>query len=726
MQLRYLLFLVIFIVKFGQSFGQTQVIDSLKLQLSTETNDSLKGLILNSLAWEFKSRDLPIAESYCHQAIELTTNNRQIKQRSSAYNTLGLVKQEQNKLDEALKYLELSVKDKESVGDRRGLATVKNNIGVVYKLMGQIDRALSYYKEALNEHLELGNIRGQAECLNNIAIILRNKGELEQSNEYFLQAIEIRKKLNDKNGIALTYNNLSANATDQNKYKESINYLYESARLFEELGNKTALVTVYGNIGRLNRELKNMTKAIDYCKKAIDLAKTIGTANNLSNVYAVYGDVYYEMKKYPSARKVFKEGLKISLSSKNKEYEGYFHLGIGSSYLMEKNYTQALPELNQAIGLARKQSHSRNLARSLQKLAKYYHETNQVDKVDKPLDEAIRICKKNKYKDILAICYATKANNSDDKEKASSYLIEMNQLKDSIFNKDVASQFAEMQTKYETDKKEAEISVLKQQETIDALKLKEKDAKLFQQKTWLIIVIFGMIVILVLAYYIVTNVRLKSRIEKAEIQKTTEENERARIAKDIHDELGSGLSKIMFLTEIINEADGDKTKLQTPVKSISETSRVLIENMRDLIWAMNPDNTSLENLIVRIREYSADYFDDFPIEFTGEFPKEIPDIRISNEANRNSFMIVKEVLQNIVKHSGAKRVTMSVSFDKSFQIRIKDDGKGFNPSDVHTGNGLKNLIARSKAMKADLNINSSTNNGTEIIFTIEAEFLVRE
>lgn len=724
--LRKLIALLSLCLLFGLGLhAQTGKIDSLKLKLNQETNDSAKVVLLNELAWLFKSRNLNEAENYCLQSIELAGNIMQIKLRSSAYNTLGLVKQEQNKFEEALNYLNLSVKDKEKVGDRKGLATVKNNIGVVYKNTGQVDLALQLYKEALDEHLSLGNIRGQAETISNIGVIYRSKGDLTSSTEYFLKALELRQKLNDKNGIALIYNNLSANASDQNKYKESVAFLYKSAQLFEETENKVALVAIYGNIAQMNYDLKNQQLALRYCKKALELAEVLGGSQNLAHVYATLGDVYYQKKEFSAARKTYTKGLKLSKGGANNSYESHFHLGIGAAWLEQKNFEKALPEISNAVRIARNYDQSKALARSLQKLAKYYVEKGETETAKKPLNEAIRISKQNQYKDILALSYNTFANlhdAGDNKTESLEYLKQAKKLNDSIFTKDLAAQFAEMQTKYETSKKEAQIRILKQQEEINALKIKEQQSSLFRQRLWIFAMLAGLLIVLVLTYFIVNNQRLKTKLEKEAIKKTTEEEERLRISKDIHDELGSQLSKIMFLTEVAITTGKDEKQLQSTLVSISETARSLIENMRDLIWAMNPDNTTLENLVARIREYSYDYLEEFPIELQGSFPDNVPTLKLENTVSRNIYMIVKETFQNIVKHAHAQHVTMRIEVSDRLLIEITDDGKGFDPETVNSGNGLHNLRKRSELLGANLSIETSPGKGTKLHFSTKLNF----
>jgi signal transduction histidine kinase len=167
-----------------------------------------------------------------------------------------------------------------------------------------------------------------------------------------------------------------------------------------------------------------------------------------------------------------------------------------------------------------------------------------------------------------------------------------------------------------------------------------------------------------------------------------------RIAKDIHDDLGSGISKIHFLSqEILDKTPAAESKRN--VRSVIEISSSLIENMRDLVWELNTENTTLDNLIARIREYTSDYLENLPLKIVASYPETIPAVALKRMVYRNIFMVVKEALNNIVKHSSAVHVYVDVSItENNLSIRIKDDGVGFNRDKHVTGNGLQNMKSR--------------------------------
>lgn len=703
---------------------KTKLLDSLKTRAETETNDSLKATLFNELAWQYKFQDLKESEKYCLQTIELATKAGQIKIRSSAYNTLGLVKTESNLFEEGIKLMELSLADKEKIGDKKGMATVKNNIGVAYKNMGKPELARQYYAEALAAHIELGNERGQADTYSNLGVICRDQGLLEKSDEYFSLALDLHQKTGNKNGQAIVYNNLFANASDRAEYTRGLDYLYKAAVIFESINNRAALVSVYGNIAKVNKELYKYKEALDYCQKAIDLGTAIGAHQNIVSVYASMGDIYFMKEQYKKALQYYKKGLTYGIKNAVGKYESHLYLGQGCCYLEEKDYDKALPAINKAIKISRDKQEEKPLARALQKLAKYYVETNEAGKAKKPLDESIRICRTNDYKDILRLCYHTYANleeKTGTNNQAGQYLREASKLKDTIFTNDLAQQFAEMQTRYETGKKEAEIKLLKQQEQIDNLKIKEQEASLQKQRYLILFFVIGLVLLAIAGYFYMTNMRLKARLKEEAAIKATEEKERLRMAKDIHDDLGSGLSKISFLSELVVQQKNLDEEAKENLASISETSKKLVVNMRDLIWALNPDNTTLSGLVARLREYSADYLEDYTAGLQLHFPHEVPGFGITKESHRQVLMVLKESLNNIVKHSKATQVEVKVEINHdNFTLVIRDNGVGINVTQK-PGNGLGNMRSRMTTIGGVFKLESQREKGTCITVHIPLE-----
>ncbi len=214
---------------------------------------------------------------------------------------------------------------------------------------------------------------------------------------------------------------------------------------------------------------------------------------------------------------------------------------------------------------------------------------------------------------------------------------------------------------------------------------------------FLTMVIIGLIV---RAYY---QQKLRKQQIALEKQKALEK-ERTRIAADMHDDLGAGLSTIRFLSEKVKRNISSQVAIGD-IERMQSASNELIDKMNEIIWSMSEKNDTLEDLVFYIRSYSMEYCEDNNLECHIEVPENIPSVFVSGEIRRNIFLTVKESMHNIVKHAHAKHVEIIINISVSLDITITDDGKGFTvSSESRTGNGLRNMFQRIESVGGKLNI----------------------
>ena len=199
------------------------------------------------------------------------------------------------------------------------------------------------------------------------------------------------------------------------------------------------------------------------------------------------------------------------------------------------------------------------------------------------------------------------------------------------------------------------------------------------------------------------------------------EKERARISKDMHDEVGSSLSKISILSELTKQNISNPEIARTNVDKISESASEVVDNISEIIWAINPKNDSLDNLLAYIREYSAETLELKSIEYKIELPENIPAYNLSAEVRRNIFLVIKEALNNIIKYANATLVNITVKLKESrLEISIKDNGTGFDVNNTRKfGNGLINMRKRIEDIGGEFKLDSESGKGTEIRFSIK-------
>ncbi len=230
----------------------------------------------------------------------------------------------------------------------------------------------------------------------------------------------------------------------------------------------------------------------------------------------------------------------------------------------------------------------------------------------------------------------------------------------------------------------------------------------------LILLLFTVIRIII---HIIYQRRLKKSLQLVEYQMQLEK-ERARISRDIHDEVGASLTKIAILTELAKRHATENPAVEEPLHKITELSRDAIANFSEIIWAVNPKNDKIPNAVAYIREYIQKTLNDTPVQCSIIYPDEIPNAVLSAEIRRNIFLVIKEAIHNVAKHSGAKKVKVLLEVDmQRLKYEIEDDGIGFDiDTKSEKGNGLANMKSRISEIGGEFNIVSS--NGTRISFIV--------
>jgi signal transduction histidine kinase/ligand-binding sensor domain-containing protein len=193
------------------------------------------------------------------------------------------------------------------------------------------------------------------------------------------------------------------------------------------------------------------------------------------------------------------------------------------------------------------------------------------------------------------------------------------------------------------------------------------------------------------------------------------QDERNRIATDMHDDLGSGLTKITYLSQMAKSSKDKNEDLE----KINKTSTELVENMSEIIWAMKEENNSLTDLIQHIKNYAIQYCADNNLKCQINFANNYNERIVKGENRRNVFLAIKEILHNIVKHANATSVIITANYDKDWLVHIIDNGIGINTAmeqKAIVGNGLKNIKKRIAAVGGTVSFENS--NGTKVILHI--------
>ena len=210
----------------------------------------------------------------------------------------------------------------------------------------------------------------------------------------------------------------------------------------------------------------------------------------------------------------------------------------------------------------------------------------------------------------------------------------------------------------------------------------------------------------------------KMKKQKRELEKLKAiEKERTRIATDMHDDLGAGLSRIKFLSETIGIKKQRQQSFDEDISKIREYSHEMIDKMGEIVWALNEKNDTLSDLLSYTRAYAVEYLSQNGINCKPQLPDTIPPIFVSGEFRRNVFLTIKEALHNVVKHSQATEVSLAMDVNHQLSIKLKDNGGGFDRNNTRPfSNGLANMESRIAEIGGEIKI--INNHGTLVNLSI--------
>lgn len=525
---------------------------------------------------------------------------------------------------------------------------------------------------------------------------------------------------------AKALNGIGSNYKTIGNYPKAVKNLYASLALYEKDKNAvglcsihTLLSDVYFQMDQFEKAEVEVLKAMSVLNDQKSTIEYLSAAHSLANLYGMKGDFAKALKldemgiaicdrinapkikvsfldnkancylfsnRLDSAYFYFNACLKLDLIIGNKKQIADTYSNLGQFFMIKKNYPEAERQLKKSIEILKSVDAKPNIGKSYSILAEIYTTQNQYQKAF----EIQRLQMLN-YKAMI-----------EERE---------------------ANALAEYKVVYETQMKESKIGALQLENKVRNLTIEQQALKMKRKNLGLLLLGSGILLLLTLIYFWNQQQKLKRKLEHEQTVKETEESERLRLAKDIHDDLGSGLSKINFLSELISQQTKELPNIKHSTESIKETAKKLIDNMRDLIWALNPENATLANLVARMREHTTDYLEDSAVEITYQIPENLPSLTVDNEVHRALFLVVKEAIHNITKHAKATHINFNIEFTETdFLICISDNGIGFESMES-SGNGVKNMQSRMKKINGKMTLNSIKNKGTEVCFELKLSLI---
>ncbi len=659
------------------SFAQNK--EALIAKLKKAKQDSVKANILNELSKEAIKSGSSEGLSFGKQAQVLSEKTNYIHGMANAYSNIGYCYLLENNYDSAMYYFNKGILKTTNTKHKSINSELLNRKAAVFYYTGITDSSLSYFKKALSQYEELKDSNAVIKSLNNIGAISLRTGDMDGAIGYFFKCLSYDEKQKNEMAIAMDCNNIGIILTDKKDYTSALSYLQKALKIKTENKDTLEILKTSINIANVYYQKKEFTNSIKQYLQALKLGNNIKKhADEYSQITNNLGECYSSIGEYNNAMNYLNASLEIKQKLGTKSGMAATIGNIGQIYYRQLNYQKAI---------------------------EYYTKSNTL--AVETGDIKFQITAQR----TLVGCYL----NLNQKEKASNAFSKFILLQDSLFNETSAKQISETQIKYETEKKETENKLLQQQNNIKTLENENNTQKLKVQTQTIFILIACIIIATIIVLWQISLARIKKQKRALEIEKKLQQD-RERISRDLHDNVGGQLSYVMFSLEGNEEPSVEKRKEKA--HNLANALRSVTGNLRETIWALNQEQLNVQDISDKLKTYTRNIFaySDTKIKFEDAIEN---DQSLNPAFALNLFRICQEVINNVFKHAKASELTITISKDKKTTIVITDNGIGFAKELAGIESyGLTNLKVRADEINATLIINSDTDIGTKITLIV--------
>lgn len=544
----------------------------------------------------------------------------------------------------------------------------------------------------LNRAVELAEARKDSLQLSRaysfFGVLHKNKGAFATALEYHFKSETINQKMNLRRGLASNYNDIGIIYKTMGEFENALEYYRKSNAICTEMGLTRGIIMTLNNMGTIYEALGKYDEAIVYYNRAYDKAVTeevyggqANTLNNLGEIYANQGDT-------PKALDAFKRALEIDKITGDNFGHIYSLANIASCFIGLKQFDSAKYYYDNAMELAESLGSTQQIISLYGGLTRYYTEQG-------------------------------------DYKSAFEQLQLFKTFQDSVYNETRSLQLAEAEKRFEADKKDREIVLLKQEQLIKNLEIEQHRA----ERTALLI---GIVLAAFILMYLYNRHRQKQKailnrqllLQKERHMKAivdTQEQERKRIAKDLHDGVGQSLSGIKLKMDsfVRYEDTLPKTESDKLKELVSHIDEACAE-VRSISHQMMPKVLQDDGLVPAISDMLDKSFRNSPIKC--EFEHHGLTGRLSENIEVGIYRICQELINNIIKHAGASKVNVQLFKNASMLILlVEDNGKGFAYNKKkNEGIGLMNINSRVETINGEFNLQPSPSSGTLATIKIPA------
>lgn len=578
------------------------------------------------------------------------------------------------------------------------------------------DSALRYGAKALALSKILKDDRIMGQVYSDLGSVFLAKGDMETAKKNYQESLNIRAKIRDYEGIASNWSNIGGIYQRQHVLDTAMIYYLKAVNYYETQRNEKNLDFLKNNIAVLYEDMHNYPKAIAMYKEVADYREHYNFTGQLAMVYNNLGNVYKKVKDYGEAERYFKESMELSRSVGDSLVLGNTYNNLGALYNTMNQSDKAVSVLEQGQKILRKVNSAFDLALIEYSLAKAYANKKEYVKSKNLYLKSIRTMtrlKSNEYIEAMYLNLIPVYANLNMPDSASYYTEKYKAFQDQSIEEKVAQHTTELETKYQTTKKEK--------------LLLEKEAEAHSRNMIIILLVVFAVFVGLIGFLFYRQQQLKNRqlakenklkqsLSKIETQNKLQE-QRLSISRDLHDNIGAQLTFVVSAVDNIKYGfDIQNPTLNTKLDRISNFTKSTIIELRDTIWAMNADEISFEDLKLRIMNFieKAKKAEE-RINFNFEIDDELSHQQLTSLAGMNVYRMIQESVNNAIKYAQADKISVAVKSKKNhIEIAVSDNGVGFSLQDPSSGNGLHNMKKRIKDLGGSIDIDSEVGKGTTV------------
>lgn len=562
------------------------------------------------------------------------------------------------------------------------------------------DSAHIHAEEAAQLAKEINYTSGLASALHKMAVIYRFQGYYDKALQYGDSALTILGDADEPFVRAGILANNGVSHRSKGQFEAALRDSQRAIDLYTKLGAKSELGTVLNNVGVLYMYMEDYPKAREYYGRALEIQKVAANPKEKANILNNFAIVYANEGELDSALTYFQKSLAIEESLGNKKGMSECINNIGAVYYYMGNVEQAIVEVRKSYAIDSTLGDVRGQIACMNNIAEFLTENGKADEALKIFEEnLIRAKTLDSYSDVedayrnLADAYKEKG----DYKKSYMMLSEYVAVHDSALGNARQKAIAEMETRFETREKEQKIKIQK-------LEIQEKEASLDARQNLILglsIVLLLLVVATIFAYRAYKSrkaVELQTALSREQTKRLdavidATENERKRLAKELHDGIGQQLSSIKLGLSNFFNALTSSTEMET--ERIGKIQKVVDESARDvrnLSHQMMPKALTEVGLAPALQDLFDKSLGLVGLDF--QFDAVAGKKRLPEKVEINLYRIAQELVNNCIKHSGATRVDIElVETPRRVTFHFEDNGKGFNPAEME-GHGMLNMKSR--------------------------------